>query len=302
MSATLNNPKELLTLVVPVYNEEACIAATWGELLPLAASNNYRVLFVNDGSKDGTAHLLAQFQDFEHVNILHHKLNKGYGAALKTGLRQVKTRYAISFDADGQHSLESVQRLLASMIQHDADLVIGNRNNKHSGFLKNIGKALIKILSGFLFKLEISDLNSGLKIFETKTVRNYLSLCPNGMAFSEVIVLIYISQRFRIVEEPITVLPRLAGESHIRFRHAFESVFEILSAALLFNPFRIFLTLSLILIVLSLGWGIPILLQGRGLSVGASSLFLFGILTLFFGFMFQQITRLKLLIIEQAKD
>ncbi len=70
--------------------------------------------------------------------VLEHSLNKGYGAALKTGLSQAQTQYVLSFDADGQHNVADIPRLLEATKSQNADLVIGSRKTESSSFRRSV--------------------------------------------------------------------------------------------------------------------------------------------------------------------
>src|SRR4051794_31274791 len=98
-------------IVVPAYNEESVIARVLNQLRRLP----YRVLVVDDGSTDGTAARALGFP----VILARHPCNLGQGAALETGIRyaleQAGTRYVVTFDSDGQHSVDDIERLLAPL-------------------------------------------------------------------------------------------------------------------------------------------------------------------------------------------
>ena len=100
---------EQLTIVLPCYNEQENIPRFFSELLPFAEEHNFKVIAVNDGSKDETLKLLLQFEEkFSCLRVLSHKINRGYGGAIKTGLFAVDTGFAITIDADGQHCLQDI--------------------------------------------------------------------------------------------------------------------------------------------------------------------------------------------------
>jgi glycosyltransferase involved in cell wall biosynthesis len=92
-----------LTVVVPVYNEEAALEGFLPILTDGCRSHGWQVIIVNDGSKDQTSRILAQYENTPGVKIIHHKTNRGYGAALKTGILAVSTTFLVTMDGDGQH-------------------------------------------------------------------------------------------------------------------------------------------------------------------------------------------------------
>lgn len=131
MAQTKSNSTEssnsLLTIVVPVYNEGQVLEKTVKSLLPFAQDRNWEVIFVDDGSTDHSTEILAKLNFIPFVRVLRHKINRGYGAALKSGISKVTTPYVITFDADGQHCAEDAERLLEFALQNCSDLVVGNR-------------------------------------------------------------------------------------------------------------------------------------------------------------------------------
>ena len=119
-------------------------------------------------------------------------MNRGYGGALKTGLSAVDTDYAVSFDADGQHQLTDIERLFNLLLEKDADLVVGSRAaSKHAHWYRELGKWIIRKVAGLMMPMPLTDLNSGFKLYRTELVKQYIPLCPNSMAFSDVITLIF---------------------------------------------------------------------------------------------------------------
>jgi len=120
------------------------------------------------------------------------------------------------------------------------------------------------------------------------------------MAFSDVITLAFIKQRNLVLEQNITIKPRVAGKSTINTYTAIETIMEILNMAVLFNPLRVFLPISLLCIFIGLVWGISILIiVGRGVSVGAMLAIVTGIIFFVLGLLANQISALRM---EQLQE
>src|SRR5215216_5030372 len=122
MNSISENP--LLTIVVPVYNEERSLPSLAPCLIELCRSRGWRMVFVNDGSYDHTGQILDHLSDAQEVHVVHHKANRGYGGALKSGISQVTTPFLVTMDGDGQHRPEDVERILQFAIESDADMVV----------------------------------------------------------------------------------------------------------------------------------------------------------------------------------
>jgi len=162
-----------------------------------------------------------------------------------------------------------------------------------SGWYRELGKQVIRSIARFLLPIHIYDINSGMKIYNTRLAQKYLKLCPDSMAYSDVIGLVFISQRHLVLERPIRIKQRIAGESTISTRTAFETIMEILNIVVLFNPMRVFLPLSITAILISIAWGVPIVLRGDGVSVGAMLGIVTGLILFFLGLIAEQLSLIR---------
>lgn len=283
-----------LSIVIPAYNEEGSLPAVLPELLGFCRSTGAQLILVNDGSSDGTADILSGMVDEPLLTVVHHKLNRGYGGAIKSGIRACGTDYVITMDADGQHRLEDVEALYIRLKNDDADMVVGDRGLQSDASLyRGIGKRLIRWFARLLLPMPIRDINSGLKIYDAALAKRYLALCPDHMAFSDIILMVFVSQRHRVVEEPIKVRARKAGISTISTMTAIDTVREILNIVILFNPMRVFVPIAVFLFLFGTVWGLPILLRGNGVSVGAMLLLVSSLLFFFLGLLAEQLSTIR---------
>jgi glycosyltransferase involved in cell wall biosynthesis len=296
-----NTETALLSVVVPIYNEAASLPGLLASLVPYCREREWKLILVNDGSSDGTPVILNGIEEHPDLKILHHKVNRGYGGALKTGILNADTRFVVTIDADGQHQLGNMDELLQVALEKDADLVVGNRGKAgSSGWYRNIGKWMIRKFAALLMPVHVADLNSGFKLYRTGLVQRYLTLCPDSMAFSDVITLIFIKKRHLVLEYPITINLRKHGKSTITTFTAFQTIMEIINIAMMFNPLRIFLSLSVICIGFGFAWGIPILLRARGVSVGAMLAIVTGLLFFFIGLIAEQLSAMRLGMLDRS--
>ncbi|MEO6000462.1 MAG: glycosyltransferase family 2 protein [Chitinophagaceae bacterium] len=280
-----------LTIVIPAYNEENSLRTYLPEVLEHCKNKNYKLIIVNDGSKDKTVCVLHQWQQsYCLLKVISHKLNKGYGAAIKTGIRSCETEFVITIDADGQHCLEDIDKLFHKITTTDADMVVGNRGSQSSSYYRSVGKWLIRRIAKILMPLNIVDINSGIKVYNTELAKLYIRLCPNTMAYSDIITLFFISQRHLVLETGVNIKPRKSGQSTISTKTAFETVKEIINIVVLFNPMRIFLPLSLLFFFAGISWAIPLLIMGRGLSTGAMLGITTGIIFFLLGLLAEQLS------------
>src|SRR5512133_3768899 len=116
-----NSGDPVLTVVVPAYNEGETLPAFAPSLIEFCRTKGWLVLFVNDGSRDNTRQILDTLAAPD-VCIVHHKVNRGYGGALKTGINHVTTPFLVTMDGDGQHNPEDVETIFQFALEKDADL------------------------------------------------------------------------------------------------------------------------------------------------------------------------------------
>jgi len=289
-----------LTIVIPVYNEAEALPHLMEGLTAFCRERDWMIILINDGSKDSTAEILKHYSGNENVKIFHHKLNRGYGGALKTGIINVRTKYCVTIDADGQHNLQDVELMFQKIITTEADLIVGNRKGNSSlRFHREFGKTIIRGIAKMLMPLNVYDINSGMKMYDSELAKRYIRICPDSMAFSDVITLTFIYQRNLVLEMPIKINQRIAGKSKIRVKTAFETIMEIVNIVTLFNPMRLFLPLSFCFILISLIWEVPIFLRGAGISIGVLLGFFTGLIFFLLGLIAEQLGNIRRLTINE---
>ena len=121
----------------------------------------------------------------------------------------------------------------------------------------------------------------------------YLHLCPDGMPYSDIILLIFLNSKYYVIEEKINLNKRETGTSTINIKTAFETLLQILNIAVLFKPLKVFISFSIIIFFISFLWGLPILIDGKGLSVGSLLGILTSVLIFLLGLLVEQITQIR---------
>lgn len=288
-----------LTVVVPVYNEAESLPIILPALVSYCSCRGWYIIIVNDGSVDATSLILKEYESHPLVKIFHHKINRGYGGAIKTGIRNTETELVVTIDADGQHRLEDIDRLAYFLHESNADMAIGCRKGqKGSNLYRELGKWIIRSVVKMMMPIEIYDINSGFKLYRTDLAKIITSVCPDTMAFSEVMTVAFIYLRNKVIEVPIQISKRIGGQSTISTQTAFQTVLELINITMLFRPIRVYFPISMIFLVLGLIWGMPIILAGRGVSVGAMLIIIAGILFLFIGLVCEQIALFRRSILD----
>src|SRR6516225_11543216 len=168
-------------IVIPAFNEAAII----GEVIADVRSVFDHVVCVDDGSTDGTGEIARR----AGAHLVHHPINLGQGAAIQTGVEYARSRPGArvfaTFDADGQHRVADVLRMIERLRTDDLDIVIGTRFADHPPermpVLKRLLLPIVAKLSPSSRKLHLTDAHNGLRVFN-RTVADGLNLTMNGMS------------------------------------------------------------------------------------------------------------------------
>lgn len=261
-----------LTIVIPAYNEDESLPAVLADLKSFATENGFKLIIVNDGSTDNTKAVINEFIDNNIISVAHHKLNRGYGRAIKTGIRLATTSYVITVDADGQHRTEDILNLYNTIKETDADLVVGGRfDQKNASYMRGIGKTVIRLFVKVMIRVSVYDINSGMKIYRTELARKYVRLAPDTMAFSDIMTITFVYFGCYVLERPIKINARIAGRSTINYKTAMDTIKEIVFIATVFSPYKFFSFLSVLILSATLLWGLPFILAGKGFTSGTVS-------------------------------
>ena len=231
------------SIVIPVYNEEKIIAATVNSLHQILQTNNYQyeIIVVNDGSTDSTAQVLSSVTG---INLIEHNRNWGYGAALKTGIRQAKYPLIVITDADGTYPNERIPELI--MLANRADMVVGARIGKNVTYssLRKIPKWFLVRFAQWVTKTKIPDLNSGLRVFHRDIITKFIPILPNTFSFTTTITIAMLTNNYIVHYEPIDYYHRV-GKSKIKpIRDTLGFIQLILRMGVYFAPLRIFLPVA----------------------------------------------------------
>jgi glycosyltransferase involved in cell wall biosynthesis len=174
-----------LSVVVPAYNEVATIDEIVRRIE--AAPFVKQIIVVDDGSTDGTRERVRALTAEGRVVGLHHHLNRGKGAAVRTGLAHIEGELVIIQDADLEYSPSDYEKLLAPLLEGKADVVYGSRfagGEPHRAmyFWHAVGNAALTLLSNALNDVNLTDMECGYKAF-TREVAQTLSLQEDGFGF-----------------------------------------------------------------------------------------------------------------------
>ena len=234
-----------VTVIIPALNEAAAIESVVRSVLERVPG--VELIVLDDGSSDNTGSLAAA----AGARVIAHDHPRGYGAALRTGTQTSERDYVLFCDADGQHSAEDVARLISAVDGYD--MVVGQRRyDSHVPMSRRPGKQLLRWFADYLAGQRIPDLNSGLRIVRRDVLTRYLHLMPEGFSFSTTSTFALMKTGRRIKYVPIKVAPRVGKSTVRQFRHGMQTLMLMLRLTVLFEPLKVFLTASGMMLGLSL--------------------------------------------------
>jgi len=193
-------------IVVPAFNEVAVI----GEVIADVRAVFDHVVCVDDGSRDNTAAVALR----AGAHLVRHPVNLGQGAAIQTGVeyarRQRGAEVFVTFDADGQHRVKDVLRMIDRLTAEDVDIVIGTRFADHGvrsdvPLLKRMVLRTAVFLSRRSRRLKLTDAHNGLRVFNRKVAEGH-DITMSGMGHASEIIAMVDENRWRVTEEPVEIL------------------------------------------------------------------------------------------------
>lgn len=201
-------------VIVPAYNECACIGNVLDELL--LCRQDFDIVVVDDGSRDGTDDIVRN----RGVRLLRHPVNLGYGAAVQTGLRFAQQKhydYAVLTDADGQHDPADIARLVGILQDKNVDVVLGSRfvvrnSDYRTSFTRGLGMRLFSRLALALTGQRIYDTTSGFQVVGKRAIAFLAAHYPSDFPDADVIIYLLLSG-YRIAEVPAHFRTRNGGAS-----------------------------------------------------------------------------------------
>jgi glycosyltransferase involved in cell wall biosynthesis len=227
----------LVSVIVPVFNEHATVAAVIDRLLTIDFPTDREVIVVNDGSSDGTREVLGRFEGTPRLRIVHAEVNRGKGHAIRLGLDQARGEVIAIQDADLELDPAQLGSLVVPLLQGEAEVVYGSRflgRRPAAPWLTLVANRTLTSLTNILYGSSITDMETCYKIMRTTIARD-LGLTAERFDIEPEITARLLKAGHRIVELPVTFTPRsrAAGKKigwrdgiaavRVLFRHRFSS-------------------------------------------------------------------------------
>ncbi|MDO4631517.1 MAG: glycosyltransferase family 2 protein [Corynebacterium sp.] len=194
-------------LVIPCYNEGQVIQ----DVIENARRTFPNIVAVNDGSRDDSAYRIHA----GGAHLVNHPVNLGQGAGIQTGVeyarKQPGAQYFVTFDADGQHQVKDVVRMVQRLRSEPVDIIVGTRFGRPRAeddqvpLVKRLVLKTVVKLSRKTRQLGLTDAHNGLRVFNKK-VADGLNIRMNGMSHASEIVSQIVDHQWRVAEEPVDIL------------------------------------------------------------------------------------------------
>ena len=220
-----------LSVIIPVYNE----VETLDEIM-LAVSAipvEKEIILVDDGSTDGSREKLQQFENQAGIKVLYHDRNQGKGMAIRTGLAEAEKDLVIIQDADLEYDPREILGLMQPILAGKADVVYGSRfvgaaPHRVLYFWHSIGNQLLTLLSNMLSDLNLTDMETGYKLFRREVIQS-IELEESRFGFEPEITAKIAKGHWRIYEMGISYSGRTYEEGKkIAWQDGFRAIWCVL--------------------------------------------------------------------------
>ncbi|HYK07967.1 MAG TPA: glycosyltransferase family 2 protein [Candidatus Eisenbacteria bacterium] len=201
-----------LSIFFPFWNEEKNIEKVVLSAIPTAKkiARTWEILIVDDGSSDATLQLAQKLAKKDnHIRVINHSKNRGYGAALKSGFENAKYEYIVFVDGDGQFDFSEVEKFISPIAT--SDIVIGNRKKRLDHPFRHVLMNLLKIWDFIFFGFYFKDIDCGFKMFRKSAVKKILPLSSEGAMITTEILAKAIRAKLKISQVDVIHYPRKAG-------------------------------------------------------------------------------------------
>ena len=235
---------------IPAFNEEKNIAVLIIQLKKIAD----KIIVCNDGSTDLTSKIAEELG----ATMINHEKNLGYGAAIRSIFLKSKDLdgdILVTFDADGQHRIEDINRVINPIINGESDLVIGSRfldeSAKEVPRYRKVGIKVITKITNATIKKQLTDSQSGFRAY-SKKVLNELNPSELGMGISTEILIKASAKNFRISEVPIKIVYDGDTSTHNPISHGSSVLLSTIKFTSIEHPLKFYGIPSMIFFAIGL--------------------------------------------------
>lgn len=216
----------MVSIVIPTLNEAGTIGHTI-ETIRREVKYPHEIIVVDGNSVDETQEIVRRFNPCQLIV----EPRRGYGVAIKTGIRHAKGDVIVIVDGDGTYELKDVNLLVDSLLKENAELCLGARMNglyeKSMDITNYIGNKLITFAFNILYKQKLVDSQSGFRAIKRSALEK-IDFSEGDMAFATEMLVKFARKGFRIIEVSTTYKPRIYGRSKLKRIKAGLEIFKVL--------------------------------------------------------------------------
>ena len=269
-----------VSIVIPAFNEEQGVGHVVNEARAALKQRglNAEIIVVDDGSSDKTARNAAT----AGARVLRHRSNRGYGAALKSGITAAASEYIVITDADGTYPCGVIPELLSRL--ETADMVVAARIGASVRIppIRRPAKWALNKLANYMTGTRIPDLNSGLRAFRRDIAMQYFHILPDQFSWTTTITLAMLCDKYAVTYLPIDYRAR-KGKSKIVPWDAGSFAILILRTTMLFRPLRVFIPVAFVCLLYGCTKMAIDLSRGEHISASAVLALMSALITLLIG-------------------
>ncbi|MCK4947350.1 MAG: glycosyltransferase family 2 protein [Candidatus Aureabacteria bacterium] len=210
-----------ISIVLPAYNEEENIGHAVGDIVGYfkEKKEKYEVIVVDDGSSDMTGKLANRLENkYKQVRVISHPKNEGYGKSLKDGFDAARYEYLFFTDCDRQFDISSLDIMFPLIKTGVVDLIIGYRLKRKDAFLRRFLSWGYNTLVGFVFDLNVKDIDCAFKIFDKKIFEKINITSKKFFVNTEILVKAHY-YGYNMIEVGVPHFPRTAGKSTVSLKY-----------------------------------------------------------------------------------
>ena len=219
---------ESITVFFPIFNDQETVEPLVRKTLDVlpTLTGDYEILLINDGSTDASGAIADHLTEtIKQLRVIHHPINQGYGAALRTGFSNASKDLIFYTDGDGQYDVNEL-KLLAPLMTDGVDVVNGYKIKRHDNRRRKASGAIYNNLARRLFRLPISDVDCDFRLVRRSAI-NRISLSSSSGAICVELVRKLSSAGCTFKEVPVHHYARLHGKSQFfRPRHVARTLFD----------------------------------------------------------------------------
>lgn len=224
-----------ILIIIPAYNEADNIERVVTDLIKNYPEYDYVV--INDGSSDDTAKICRK----ERFNLIDLPINLGLAGAFQTGVKYAYEKgydAVLQYDGDGQHQAKYIEKMVHTMREQDADIVIGSRfiEKKNPGSLRMLGAKILKYSIKFTTGRTIADPTSGMRLIHSRMLKEFAYVMNYGPEPDTVAYLI--RNGAKVVEVQVEMCERIAGESYLNLKNSIKYMFRMCASIFFLQMFR----------------------------------------------------------------